>query len=102
MSNIDRLFRAASAAPNESLPEEMPFGFDTRVLANWRASRSSNGNGSLEFARYFKRIAMAAVVVAACAGTGAFWQLQQNDDLDEATGGAYAMADSAIEANTLQ
>ena len=37
-----------------------------------------------------------------CASAGAFWQLRQNDDLDEATGGAYAMADSAIEANTLQ
>ena len=102
MSKLERLFRAAAAAPNESLPEDAPFGFDTRIVANWRASRSSNGNGSLEFARYFKRIAMAAVVVAACASAGAFWQLQQNNDLDEATGGAYAMADSAIEANTLQ
>ncbi|MDQ6911593.1 MAG: hypothetical protein M3119_05830 [Verrucomicrobiota bacterium] len=110
MSKLERLLRAAVAAPNsesfrersDSLPDEMPFGFDTRVLANWRASRSSNGNGALEFARYFKRIAMAAVVVATCASAGAFWQLRQNNDLDEATGGAYAMADSAIEANTLQ
>ncbi len=101
MSKLDRLFCAAASAPNESLPQEAPFGFDTRVVANWRAG-SRNGNGSREFSRYFKRIAMAAVVVAACASAGAVWQLQQNDDLDEASGGAYAMADSAIEANTLQ
>ena len=102
MSNLDRLFRAAASAPNESSSEEAPFGFDTRVVANWRASSANHGNGSLEFARYFKRIALAAVVVATCASAGAFWQLRQNDEFDEATGGAYAMADSAIEANTLQ
>jgi hypothetical protein len=102
MSNLDRLLHAAASAPNESLPEEVPFGFDTRVVANWRAQGSRNGNGSREFARFFKRIAAVAVVIAACASAGAFWQLRQNDDLDEATGGAYAMADTMIEANTLQ
>ncbi len=102
MSDLDRLFRAAGAAPHESLPEEAPFGFDTRVVAKWRALHSRYSNGSLEFAHFFKRIAAAAVVIATCAGAGAFWQMQQNAELDEATGGAYAMADSAIEANTLQ
>ncbi len=102
MSNLDRLFRAAASAPNELLPEEAPFGFDTRVVANWRAQPSQNGNGSREFARFFQRIAVTAVAVTVCASAGAFWQLQQNDELDEASGGAYAMADTAIEANTLQ
>ncbi|MGZ5538495.1 MAG: hypothetical protein ACXWG0_08205 [Chthoniobacterales bacterium] len=102
MSNLDRLLRAASAAKSDSTPEEAPFGFETRVVANWHAQRSGNGNGSREFARFFKRVAAVAIVITACASAGAFWQLQQNDEIDEATGGAYAMTDSAIEANTLQ
>ena len=33
---IDRLLRSAAQAPEE-VPVAMPFGFDTRVVALWRA-----------------------------------------------------------------
>lgn len=105
MSELDpelqRLLRAASAA-EDRVPAEIPFGFDTRVLATWRSLRSENGADDLwAFARTFRRVATGAMVVIVCAGAGAWWQLQASDDLDEA-GNAYAMADSVIELGTVQ
>lgn len=98
--DLDRLFRSAASVPNE-LSDEMPFGFDTRVLANWRAVRS-NGGDVWRFARVLRRLAMSAVVVAICAGSGAWWQFRQNDELDSPTTNAYAIADSVIESSTWQ
>src|SRR4051812_17111378 len=95
-ADLDRLFRAASAAPNESSPE-MPFGFDTRVLANWRAT-SNNVEDAWAFARLFRRVTLSAVMVAVCAGAAAWWQLQENEEVDSPTANAYAIADNAIEA----
>lgn len=104
MSELDpelqRLLRAASAADIDA-PAEMPFGFDTRVLATWRSLRSEKGADLWAFARTFRRVATGAMVVTVCAGAGAWWQLQASDDLDEA-GNAYAMADGVIEAGTVQ
>jgi hypothetical protein len=102
-AELDRLLRAAAAASaNDDSPIEAPYGFDTRVVAAWRSYRSREGGDASEFARFFRRLAACAVVIAALASAGAVWQLQQNDDLDEATGGAYAMADSLIEASAWQ
>ena len=98
--DLDRLFRAAASAPNES-SNEMPFGFDTRVLANWRA-QPGRGNDLWQFARVFRRVAVSAVTVAICAGSAAWWQFRENDDLDSPTANAYAIADSAIETDTWQ
>ena len=99
---LDRLLRAAASASDESWPIEAPFGFDTRVVANWRALGSRNGSGTREFARLLRRIALTAVVIASCASAGAFWQLQENVDLADATNSGYTLADTVIEANTLQ
>lgn len=100
-SQIDRLLRAASAAPDEAAAE-MPFGFDTRVLAAWRAQRSEGGADFWEIARIFRRVAVAAAVVTVFASGAAFWQMQENDEYDEPTANAYAIADSVIEAGAFQ
>lgn len=94
--DLDRLFRAASATPDEP-PAEMPFGFDTRVLANARVQRAGNGDVSV-FARIFRRVTLSGVIVTILAGSAAWWQLRQNDELDSPTANAYAIADTAIEA----
>ena len=99
-SQLDRLLRSAASAKSDEAPVEAPYGFDTRVVAAWRSYRANEGDSAWEFARLLKRVATTAVIVAACAGAGAAWQLQQNNDFDDATGGAYAMADNVIEANT--
>ena len=99
---IDRLLRAAAACSAESEAAEAPFGFDTRVVAHWRAQRSERGADFWDFARVFRRVAASAAIVTACAGAGAVWQLQQNNDFDEPTTSAYAIADNAIEAGGWQ
>ncbi|HEV3410170.1 MAG TPA: hypothetical protein VG095_07740 [Chthoniobacterales bacterium] len=99
-SELDRLLRAAASAKRDDPASEVPFGFDTRVVAAWRASRADESPAVWEFTRLLKRIAACAVIVAAVAGAGAVWQLQENEKIDAATGGAYAMADTLIEATT--
>ena len=97
-AELDRLLRAASSA--EEAPAEMPFGFDTRVVALWRATRSStNGFG---FARMLQRVALAAIVVTVAAGGAAWWQAADSTDSTDSFASAYAIADTEIETGVLE
>lgn len=98
-SEVERLLRAAAARDAEAAPTEPPFGFETRVVAAWRAARGDGNGEAWALARLLRRVALGAMIVAVCASAGAAWQLQQDDDLTEA-GGAYAIADTLIEAST--
>jgi len=86
---LDRLFRAAIAPVP---PKEMPFGFDTRVLALVRASSL---NGSAIIAVFAQRAAMFALAVIALASVGVYRASTSNDDLPA----EYAMADNAIQSS---
>lgn len=97
-AKLDRLLRAAATAPVE--PLSAPFGFDTRVVALWRAGGFENGNGLRALTRFCQRVAVGAALVMICASAGAYWQFSQNDELTEPTANAYAIADTAIEAGT--
>jgi hypothetical protein len=86
---LNRLFRAAtSPAPSA----EMPFGFDTRVLA---LAHESSPNGSIVIARFAQRAAMIALAVIALASAGVYRASTSDDDLPT----EYAMVDSAIQSN---
>jgi hypothetical protein len=98
---IDRLLRAAASAPAQEAAE-IPFGFDTRVVALWRAQRAEKGADFWQFARIFRRVALSAAVFTVFAGAAAFWQFQQNSYFDEPDASAYAIADTAIEAGAWQ
>lgn len=98
---LDRLLRAA-AVPEDAQPAEAPFGFDTRVVALWRSQRPPSGAASWDFARIFRRLATAAMIVTACASAAAYWELRQNEELGEPTANEYAIADTAIEAGIWQ
>lgn len=92
-SKLERLLRTAASAPNE-LPKEMPFGFDTRVLARWRA----NASGELvSVARLLRRVVLLSLGVIAMAGAATYRELSQTDELSESFTDEYAIADSAIE-----
>ena len=99
-TELDRLLRAACAAP-ETEPTEAPFGFDTRVVAHWRAQRSPNGNGMRAVTRMLRRVVAGALLVTICASAGAYWQFSENSELAEPTANAYAIADTVIEAGTV-
>jgi len=91
-TSLDRLLRSASKARDESTPAEMPFGFDTRVVALAR----KNGNGPV-LAGLFRRIAFASAAVIVLASAGAYFEFNRNGDALTGSGNEFAIADSAIQ-----
>jgi hypothetical protein len=86
---LDRLFRAATTpAP----PAEMPFGFDTRVLA---LARELPPNGSAIIALFARRATMIALTVLALATAGVYRASSSKSDLPA----EYAVVDNAIQSN---
>jgi hypothetical protein len=90
---LDRLFRSAGPS-NEGDPVEMPFGFDTRVVALWRA----NGNGAVRgLSSFLRRIALVATAVILLAAGGIYHEINQNRELSEPSANEFAIADTVIE-----
>ena len=89
-SKLDRLLRAVAAAPNEQWVG-MPFGFDTRVLAYWRAGADLDRG----VARLLRRIVLMSLGVILIASAGAYRELNR-DDPAEFLSDEDAIADSAI------
>jgi hypothetical protein len=83
--HVQRLFRAARA---DQADPEMPFGFDTRVVA-LRGRSLRNGN-----VHVLQRIAAIATIVTFAAAVGAWWQISATDS---PVSTAYTIADNAID-----
>jgi len=94
-ADLDRLLRSAAKAEQLSTPET-PYGFETRVIALWRA-----GNGAVddaaEVARFLRRIGVVAFAVLALAGIGAYRQFNENEARTTPHANEYAIADSTIQ-----
>jgi len=90
--DIDRLLRSAAQADNESAAE-MPFGFDTRVVALWRAA-TPNGNGVMRLLRGVAVLSAAVIVVSTIA---AVREANQSREIRESLTNEFAIADSAIQ-----
>ena len=95
VNDLDRLLRSAAAAPGEAAPE-VPFGFETRVVALWRSGRT-NGNDIADMTRFIRRAGVIAVAVLVLAGAGAYRQFRENAVLSLPQANEYAIADSAIQ-----
>jgi hypothetical protein len=89
--DLDRLLRSATPV-KEDAPAEMPFGFDTRVVALSR----KNGNGTA-LAGLLRRVAFVAAAVIVFASVGAYLEFNRNGDAIAASGNEYAIADSVIQ-----
>lgn len=96
-NQLDRLLRAARAGDDAGVPSDVPFGFETRVLALWKSQRAVQDGDVGEFLRWLRGIGAGALAVIALAGAGAWWQFQQNNELAQPMTNAYAIADTAIE-----
>ena len=101
MSNVDpeldRLLRSAAQLRNDA-PTEMPFGFDTRVVALTR--RNGNGNA---FTGLLRRIAVVAAAVIVFASAGAYLEFDRSSSEGIfASGNEFAIADSAIQDEVAQ
>ena len=92
-SELKRLLRSAAQIRDDA-SIDVPFGFDTRVVALWRAE-SPNGNNGL--ARLLRRVAMLAVAVIAISSAAVVYEMNQEPTNDESFTNAYAIADSAIQ-----
>lgn len=95
---IARLLRSAALISEDALLEA-PFGFDTRVVALWRAREQA---ASLSLARFIRRVALAAAAVTIVASAGAYRESNQNLESSEPFANEFAIADSAIQDEFLQ
>ena len=89
---IDRLLRSA-AQWNEEVPAAMPFGFDTRVVALWRAGAPMT-NGVMQLLR---RVAMLSIAVIVISTIAAVREANQSREIRESFANEFAIADSAIQ-----
>ncbi len=90
---LDRLFRSAARTGDDEVPAEMPFGFDTRVIALWHAvAARPNGIASL-----LRRVALLSAVVIAISALAAIREIKQSrEQLNDYTN-EFAIADTAIQ-----
>jgi hypothetical protein len=89
---IDRLLRSAAQA-DEEVPAEMPFGFDTRVVALWRAG-TPKANGVMQLLR---RVAVLSIAVIVISTIAAIREANQSREIRESLANEFAIADSAIQ-----
>ena len=89
---IDRLLRSAAQSANEA-PVEMPFGFDTRVVALWRAmAQKPNGIASL-----LRRVGFLSAAVIAISTLAAVFEIRQSREQYNDFTNEFAIADTAIQ-----
>jgi hypothetical protein len=89
---IDRLLKSAAQA-DEEIPSATPFGFDTRVVALWRAGMPK-ANGVMQLLRRVAVLSMAVIVISTVA---AIREANQSREIRESLGNELAIADSAIQ-----
>jgi hypothetical protein len=87
--DLERLMRAAARSQADA-PPEMPFGFDTRVVAQWRAQADG-------LTRLLRRIAYTAAAVIVFASAGAYIETERDGDTDEPFTNEFAIADATIQ-----
>ncbi|HEY2712662.1 MAG TPA: hypothetical protein VGI60_09120 [Chthoniobacterales bacterium] len=90
--SLDRLFRAAAAAQNAA-PNEMPFGFATRVLAQAHAGIKTE---LTDVRSLLRRVIFISLAVIALSGAGVYHELRNDDYATAPLTDEYAIADSAI------
>ena len=90
--NIDRLLRSA-AQRSEEHPAAMPFGFDTRVVALWRAALPTS-NGLM---RLLRRVAVLSAAVIIISTLAAVREARQSRQQYSELTNEFAIADRAIQ-----
>ena len=89
---IDRLLRSAAQVRDEEAAS-MPFGFDTRVIALWRAALPT-ANGVMSLVRRVAVLSAAVIVISTIA---AVREANQSREIGESFANEFAIADSAIQ-----
>ena len=93
-ADVDRLLRSAGEAKQ---PEaEIPFGFETRVVAGWRSGEGA-GNDLADLSRFLRGAGAVACAVLVVFGTAAWRQYRDETRFASPATNEYAIADSAIQ-----
>ncbi len=83
----------SAAQAREETAATMPFGFDTRVVALWRAAAPRlNGVASI-----VRRVAVLSAAVIVISTIAAIREASQNREISESFTNEFAIADSAIQ-----
>ena len=90
--SLDRLLRAAATTKND-LPNDMPYGFETRLFAQLRAQQE---NDFAALRRFLRRVVLVSLGVIVLAGAGAYHESLQTEDLSDSLTDDYVIADSLI------
>ena len=93
--DLDRLLRSAAQA-SEPAASEVPYGFETRVIASWRSGKTG-GLDLAEFSRFLRRAGVIASVVLVLAGGAAYRQYRSETKFAALATNEYVIADSAIQ-----
>jgi hypothetical protein len=94
-ADLYRLLRSAANAAGPATPEA-PYGFETRVVALWRAA-NGQATDAAELTRFLRRIGAVALTVLVLASAGAYRQFNENEQRSAPQTNEYAIADSAIQ-----
>ena len=94
---IDRLLRSAALSPVDK-PAEMPFGFDTRVLA---LRHGVDNTEQVGLVRLLRRVAVIAAVVLVITGAGIYREASRTQENSEPFANEFMIADSEIESEFL-
>lgn len=89
---LQQLLRTARA--RAYAPAQMPFGFDTRILAH---VKEKSANGSAPIALFARRVMVIACAIIALAAAG-LYGISGSDPTADATN-EYGIIDSAIQSN---
>ena len=90
--SLDRLLRSAAQAGDQT-QAAMPFGFDTRVIAPWRAV-TPTPNGVISLVRRVALISAAVIVISTIAFVR---EASQSREIGESFANEFAIADTAIQ-----
>ena len=90
--SLDRLLQSA-AQGGDQVEAAMPFGFDTRVIALWRAARPT-ANGVVSLIRRVALISAAVIVISTIAVVR---ETNQSLEIGESFANEFAIADTAIQ-----
>jgi hypothetical protein len=94
-ADLDRLLRSA-ADVSEPAASEVPYGFETRVVALWRSSKNG-GIDLTELSRLLRRAGVIASAVLILAGVAAYRQYRDETKFAALATNEYVIADSAIQ-----
>jgi hypothetical protein len=92
-ASLSRLLRAA-ALQNEPASREMPFGFDTRVVAQWHGQAEAT---SLGVRQLLRRVALTSAAIIVLASAGTYIQTERNAEDEEPFTNDFAIADATIQ-----